>query len=176
MSKARDKSNKVVNVCHLPFPTQKNQSQSRVTSTKVTDQSDPSKPPRKATSSVPSITDLRWQQPVILPRTLWHMFRTAKITRSLSYRKCGTGCSIATHMATLPNRITRKLATFHHYQHFPRTTQDSMVLKIPCSILHARRTTFKLVSTTSVISMKKNFKYFTKSKRSIRKYGQLSPF
>lgn len=52
------------------------------------------------------------------------------------------------------------------------------MLKIPSSAIVVRRTTFKLVSTTRIIaiSMKKNFKYFTKLKRSIRKYGQLSPF
>lgn len=178
MSNKRDKSNKVVNVCHHPNPTQKNQTPSKVLSKKV--KTKPSRPRiiRNSVWSAQSLTDPSIPGVAILHPTLWHMFRTAKITRSPSYRKCGTGSSIATRKSRAANRIILKKAIFPHSYKSRRTTQDSMALKIPSLILPPRRTTFKLVSTTRIyaISMKKNFKYFTKSKRSIRKYGQLSPF
>ena len=166
MSNGRDKSNKVVNVCHQTNPTQKNQPLSNLPRPKLTTQSTPPCITRDTVWSAQYLIDQRSLQVAIPHHTLWHMFRTAKITRSLSYRKCWT-CSGPPTLNFLENRITRKTVIFQTWYQSPRTNQDSLARKIPCSSILVRRTTFKLVSTTRIcaISMKKNFKYFTKLKR-----------
>lgn len=166
MSNGRDKSNKVVNVCHPSNPTQKNQALSKLPMPKVTTQSKRPNITRNSIWSAQYLIDQRFLEVTIVHHTLWHTFRTAKITRSLCYRKCWTGSGPPTpHL--IENRITRKTVIFQTWYQSPRTIQDSLALKIPSSAILVRRTTFKLVSTTRIcaISMKKNFKYFTKSKR-----------
>ena len=115
-------------------------------------------------------TDQRYLVWVIPNGTSWLMFRTAKITRSLSSRKCGTGNGPALLVNFLAaSRLSKlKTATVRIWIYKSQwIIQDSTLHKIPSGRLQVKRTTFKLVPTTRIcaISMKKNFKYSTKLKR-----------
>ena len=174
MSKARDKSSRAANVCHRPNPTQKNPAPPKVSRMTQTTRIDQENSHATLTWSNP------WPTVATAPLIFWHMFRTAKITRSHKYRRCGTVCT-RTHQRQERIRVCLRTTTaglllllWQISTRVLRRIEAIKWMKFPvwtCRPWEGSTTTLSEKSRT-----KRTFKYFTRTKKSTKKYGHLSPF
>ena len=174
MSKARDKPSRAASVCHRPNPTQKNQAPPRVV--RMTNKGSINAENSRATQMWPNL----WPTVATVPLTFWHMFRTAKSTRSHKYRKCGTVCTRTHHERVRISRYLQIMTFNLRFYLWLIILQDLQKIeaiqwmKFPVSTSHLWEGSTTMPGEKS--RMKRTFKYFTRTKKSTKKYGHLSPF